>query len=250
MRIAYDNFIDDLASTAFTVSSYEGNYPITNVQEERLKMTWRTTSASSQSVIIDFGTALSVNTCAILGHNLTASAQAVISANSVDSWPGATSQTLTWNAGAVLKFFTAETYRYWRFDIDDPTNVDGYIDIGRLWLGDYLQIDPSCLVNFKVVKKNSDRVVFGKDRQKFATPGVTWRRFEMNFPPTAHETIASIDDMYDVVGNHGAFIFCKFDTLRTYQIVEPCYCVIDGEIGFTHDNRMKFTYSLNLEEVK
>jgi len=252
MRILYDNFIDDLESTAFTVASQNANYPITNAQDQRLTTEYRTEGITGQSIIINLGSAMAINSVAILSHNISSASTAsvILEANSSNSWPGATSQTITWNRDTMLKFFTAETYQYWKFSFEDPDNTDGYLSFGRIWLGDYLQIDPSCLVGFKVVKKNSDNINMGKHRQIFATPGTTWRRFEMSFPKTAHTTIAEIEDMYDIVGNHSPVIFCKFDTVRTYQIIEPCYCVIDGEIGFTHEGRQYYSYSLNLEEVK
>jgi len=248
MRIAYDNFIDDIESTDFTVATVDINYPITNVQVQRLSTQYRSIGATSQSIIVDLGTAQKITAAGILGHNISTSATITVSANSTDSWPGATSQTLTGNEGIILKYFAETEYRYWRFDIDDSTNMDGYIAIGRLWLGDYITISPSSLLDFKVTKKRSDSVSYGKMRQKFASIGVGWRKFDFEFPPTEHAMIATINTLFDVVGNHSSFIFCNFDTDRSYILVEPCYCSFTGDIGFVHSNRMKFSYTLTFEE--
>ena len=70
----------------------------------------------------------------------------------------------------------------------------------------------------------------------------------MSFPTTSNDMIKSIYTMYSTVENNKSIIFCNFDTIRGYPLVEPLYCSIDGSITFTHNESMKFTYSLNLEE--
>ena len=117
-------------------------------------------------------------------------------------------------------------------------------------MGDYLTVSPSSLLDFKVYKKRSDINIYGKDRQKFSIPGVSWRRIELKFPPTDNTMLSSILDWFDMVGLYRSFIFCNFDTIRGYPLVEPLYCSIDGSITFTHDKSMKFSYELSLEEDK
>jgi len=174
-----------------------------------------------------------------------------IMGNAVNSWTApSVIETLSWNEGAILKFITDAHYQYWRFSIANSSNSNGYVQIGRLWLGDYITIDPSSLLDFKVIKKRSDQVIYGRNRQKWANIGVGWRQFTFNFPPTQEATLQLIQNMYDTVGNHSSFIFCNFDTIRDYKLVEPCYVSINGDLTFSHDNRMKFTYQLIMEEDK
>jgi hypothetical protein len=189
---------------------------------------------------------LCVNTVAIMGHNILPGTQVKIQANNSDNWGDPeVDEVLTVNRDTILKFLTSTaTYKYWRFYFYGQ----GSIEAGRLWLGEYETIDPSSLVDFKVSKKRSDIVSYGKDRQKYATPGYSWRRIELSFPPTEETMIKRVSDLYDAVGNHSSLIFCNFDTIRDYQLVEPMYCSIDGEVGFDYGKRMLATYSLNIEE--
>lgn len=217
-----------------------------------------------------------INTLAILGHNLSSSASIVFDFNNTDSWPGEYQETLTWNEGIILKFLTgyvdtdadyllseagafiiseagsfvitSSGYQYVQIQISDPSNTDGFIQIGRVWIGNYLTINPSSLLDFKVTKKRSDVVIYGKDRQKFAVPGVGWRRIELSFPRTESVMVDSLIAMYKEVATHKSVIFCNFDTRREWKIVEPMYCSIDGELGFKHTHRMGFTYQIFLEE--
>jgi len=123
--------------------------------------------------------------------------------------------------------------------------------VGRLWIGNYLTISPSSLLNFKVDLKQNDTVVFSKSGQKFATPGITWREFSLSFPVSESSMISSIKTMFESVGNHNSVIFCNFDSISDdYPIVSPCYCSLDGDIGFTHNESQKYSYSLKLRENK
>jgi len=130
----------------------------------------------------------------------------------------------------------------------DRTGTDGNIEIGRLWLGEYLDIDPTSLDSFSVKKKRSDRVIYGRNRQKWADEGVGWREFSLDFPPSNSTMVTAIQTMYDAVGNHSSIVFCNFDSIRDYEIVEPVYCSIVGELEFRHKGRQRYEYSLTLEE--
>lgn len=250
MRIAYDNYIDDLASTVITASTTATGYPVTNVQDQRLSTEFRTSATTApQTVVMDFTTAKTMSVAAIINHNFTSSATVSIQANTSNSWGSpATSKTITYSANMMLNFFTDVSYRWWRFSISDAGNPDGYLSMGRLWLGTYITVEPSSLEDFQVIKKRSDRVIYGEGRQKFASIGVGWRRFELSFPESDYTAISKIETMYDTVGTHSSLIFCNFDTDRNYAIVEPCYCSIQDDIEFSHSNRMKFSYDLTLEE--
>lgn len=277
MRISYDNYIDYLASSAMTSVSVITNYPLSNVQDQRLGKTFRSSELSTMTVIINIGDIISagknpVSTIALLGHNLDSSATVTVERNIYDSWPGATSQSITYNSGIMLSYISDDNafiiteegdfliseesdyiiesldYYYYRFTISNTTNADSFIELGRIWLGDYLNITPSSLLNFNVTKRRSDIVIYGKDRQKFALEGVGWRHFSLSFPVTDHTMVENIIDMYKTVGNHTSIIFSNFDTLRGYDLVEPCYVSIVGDIVFSHKKNMKFEYSLELEE--
>jgi len=248
MRIAYENAID--SATAPTALTADLQYPITNVQNQRLAKPWRSTSISAQTVVINFGTATSINTAAVMGHNLTAGATIGLMGNPTDSWgsPSVSTTITTIVGGMCLNYFTASSQQYWRFSLDNATGGTSYISIGRLWLGTYLTIDPSSLIDFSVTKNRSDTVAYGRGRQKYATEGVGWRSFRLSFPRTSNTMLESIQTMYDAVGNHGSMLFCNFDSLRTYPLVEPCYVSIVGEIAFRHTRFMKFEYGLTLTE--
>jgi len=248
MRIAYENYIDARPATSLTALTVVTAYPVTNVQDQRLSTVYRSTAVTSQTITIDLGAATSITAAAIVAHNISTSATIIVAQSATDSWAGATSQTITHNTGVMVNYFTAKSFRWWQFQISDPTNTTGYLQIGRLWLGNYITIDPSSMLGFSVTDKRNDRVVYGRGRQKFASVGVGWRSFDLTFPPSNEAMITSLRTMYAYSGNHSSMIFCNFDTIRGYQLVEPCYCSLQGDMQYQHDERMKWTYRMTLEE--
>jgi hypothetical protein len=250
MRMSYNNYLD--TTSALTALTENINYPLVNVQDQRLSKTYQSQATTAQTITVNLGSAINISTAAILAHNFTSSCTVTISANTSNSWGSpATTKTIIYNAGVMLNFFTPVSYQYWQFTIDDPTNADRYIEIGRLWLGDYLTVDPSSNIDFTVSKKRSDRVLHGQGRQKFASIGITWKEFELSFPSSNYTMIDNIGTLYDTVGQHTSFIFCNLDTIRGISLLtEPCYVAITDDIGFTNEEGRKMTYSLKMAEEK
>lgn len=240
MRIVYENLID--AATLSVSPAASSDHPIANVQDQRLSTVWEATSTASQALSIDLGSAMSVNTYAVMGHNLTEGTSIVFTGGSTTACSAVTS-TLTWNAGMILLFAASGTYRYWKLTVsgnDDP------LSIGRVWLGTYLTIDPSSLLDFTVTKKRSDYVSHGPARQKYSTEGIGWRSFNLSFPPSEESMVATVKTMYESAKS-SSVIFCNFDTIRDYGIVEPCYCSM-GDLKFKHTESGLYAYELTLEE--
>jgi hypothetical protein len=243
MRVAYRNYLDDATLTA---SSYLIGYEANNVKDSRLSIKWYSDSTTTQTVICDLGSAYAIDTLAIISHNIASAASVVIQGNAADSWTApSVIETMTWNSNMILKFITTATYRYWRFVFSGLT--DG-LEIGKLWVGSYLQIDPSSSLDFKVDLIRDDIVVHGLGRQKYSSEGNGWRKISLTFPKADSSMVTSLMTMYNAIGNYGNLIFCNFDSLRTYPIVEPMYCAINGAMGFQHTNNMNFSYKLELEE--
>jgi hypothetical protein len=246
MRVAYVNKIDDIAASALTPLSTIAGYSISNVQDQRLTKAYKSDSATTQTVVVNFGAATAVTVIAIMGHNIASTATVLVEGNATDSWGSpSVSETITYNEDIMMKFISTQSYQYWRFAFSGLTES---LSVGRLWLGEYSTIDPSSTLGLSVSIKRDDTVVYGRGRQKYASIGAQWRAIDVSFPPTSTTTLSIIQDLYETVGNHSSFIFCNFDDLRTYPLVEPLYGSLVGTLDFTHDKRMRFTYGLTIEE--
>jgi len=203
-----------------------------------------------------------VNTLGILGHNISPEADITVALNDFDEWnysdgsgSNIVQNTMTWNEDNILTFLSSVTKRqYAKFTINDPNNDDAQIKIGRIWVGDYMTIDPSSLLDFTVTKKNSDRTIYGINRQKWADEGVDWKRVELSFPRmTAKGTtsmVQKMERMIEDVGRRNSVIFCNFDTNRDYTIVEPLYCSMPDDTTFRHTRNQKYGFRIVFEEDK
>jgi hypothetical protein len=253
MRVAYTNLIDAVTTASIVASSEDTSFPVDNVQDQRLTTKWHSEDVTTATVVIDLGATAACTIFAVLSHNLVSGGTVTVNGNDdiasgltwVTSGESST-QTFTYNANAMVKFISSLSNRYWKFTFSGQTQNG--IQIGRLWIGTYLSISPSSLDDFRVTKRRDDIVVYGRNRQKYASPGNTWRRFELTFPKTGGSMLTSIQTFYDAVGNHSSFIFCNFDDLRTYELVDPCYCSVEGDLSFSHVGRQYYTYSMIFEE--
>ena len=267
---AWNDAADVLASSGFTVLGigqlnatyfdgifrrfrvYGGIFPDTYTTEAEVD-----TELAKHELLLDqtYQEQFNFDTVAIMGHNISEGAAITFEANDWDEWnytDGSSSSiiqhTLAWDDETILKMITKTKKTYAKFTINDPNNDAAQLKIGRIWLGPYIDIDPSSLDDFKVVKKRSDRNQYSRNRNKWSDKGVGWRRFELTFPRSGTTMIEKIQTMYDFSGNHSSMIFMNFDTLREYRIVSPVYCSIDGDVGFGHRGRQKYVYGLALEE--
>lgn len=290
MRIAYRNIVDGMSSNNITCATADPNFPVSNIQDQRLSMyTLAGTTAEFVFDFTGHGYKINTVALLGHNISSSASIYIYFNYINDWTNPAVT-QVLTWNKDVIMKFLDTPVYVGTAeienaneltsnvIPIDYLTTEDGNllitesgdslirqdkyafakvkivnnvaVQLGRVWMGDYLTVLPSSLLDFKVYKKRSDINIYGKDRQKFSIPGVSWRRIELSFPASSSDMVKSIYNMYKYVANSKSFIFCNFDTIRGYPLVEPLYCSIDGSITFTHDKSMKFSYDLALEEDK
>jgi hypothetical protein len=89
--------------------------------------------------VIDVGSAQAVTALVIADHNLSTAAVVKLEGNSSNAWTTpAYSLTLT-NASPYVSYLT-QTYRYWRLTFNDLTNADGWVSLGKLYLGTYREV--------------------------------------------------------------------------------------------------------------
>lgn len=137
-RFLWDNFLD-YSWTILNASSEATNYPVENVQNEWPTFAWRSTGDADEWVTVNLFYAYAVKALVIKGHNFSAGASVRIQADDdpaygslgVDVILPITSETIT-------QFWTTpQTYQYWRIKIADAANTDGYVKIGRIYIGQY-----------------------------------------------------------------------------------------------------------------
>jgi hypothetical protein len=165
LLLGYVNYAD---AATLSGGSWEATLPLSNLQQPRLSRVARSTDATlaSTKFDIDMGaTPLVVELLGIMGHNMTQVAQFRLTGGAT---PGATTfdtgwqdvwgavyglwdrpfETYDWYSGRITAADAAlypmkglvplgsiYLHRYWRVEISDTANPDGYVDLTRLWFG-------------------------------------------------------------------------------------------------------------------
>ncbi len=247
MRLIYNNLWD---LYTLTESQEDANYPVENTQDVRLAKVWRTQTTAAAQIVLDAGTGATI-TCdvvAVIKHNFSSSSTIAIRGNETDSNWGSSSllRSVVYREGIMVKYFASEAFRFWRFDFTDTTNPDGYYEIGRLFLGTYLQVDPSSLVEFPEKHVRNDRQAFSKSNQFYADQGSGWKELKYKFVNTNDTMKGKIETMWNLNGKHTPLLLMNYDT--SFSIIPPLYCAIIKDITFGHLLHDRWEYNLDLRE--
>lgn len=140
-RILGKSWADDITLTATSEA-----LAIEHLQDTDVRKVWRSTSSAAQTISGDFGEAKTCNGIHLENLNLLSGATIQLelsndsgfTPNLVDTTFSPWSQDLTFKA--ATKFFTEVSARYMRITITDASgNPDGYVEVGRLKIGDFLK---------------------------------------------------------------------------------------------------------------
>jgi len=134
IQFCHANRVD---AASITASSELSTLPATNVTQIWKSRVWRATGCASEWIKFDFGAAAAVRAFVLVGHNLTAAATIKIQANATDVWTSPSiDQVVTYHAANLVYLWTTDQpYRFWRVTLADPGNPNGYVEAGRIFLG-------------------------------------------------------------------------------------------------------------------
>lgn len=228
MRFMWDNEFDkyDLTSAGET-----NNFPKENVQDIRLSQSWRTAILTNAWIKIDTVTGIDASVAVIAGHNLTNAATIKIQGNATDAWGGPTvDETMTWNADSIVKFFTEDNLRFWRFNITDAANPDSYIEAGRLFLGTFYQVEEATDRDLGEDLIDESNVAYSVTGQAYIDVGIERREYRIGLGSVKEATRQSLKSLFSSVGRHVP-IFVIID--ENFQTQVPIiYCLIDNDFQY------------------
>lgn len=132
--------LDEAKDATITVTDENASYPKANLQAEPVAKTYRSTTDSDIRIDMDLGSAKSLDCAALINHNISSGATITLYADST-STPTANANTFTHRVYDMYEYLSSPlSYRYWAIRIQDASNPDGYIEVGRVLLGDALTI--------------------------------------------------------------------------------------------------------------
>jgi hypothetical protein len=165
-RISTDIWSDDITVTASPAAV--STLPAAHLQNSQPQRKWRSTSTADQTLTMDLGQERQVSMVALYAHNLSGSGTvqlqgatdtgftAIVFDQTWDAldpiygwgefpwgmvgWGGYDDEA-GWRYQYTIKWFGRTVARYWRIIISDASNGDGYLQAGRLMLGDHLELE-------------------------------------------------------------------------------------------------------------
>lgn len=133
--------LSDIATMTGTTAL--GENPVSNLQKRELSSVYR--SSLVCQIDIDMGSATAIDFIGLIGHN--GQGTVTVKAGTTSAVTNYTSGSLNLITGTNYGYdrncfalkITTQTYRYWRLEIVDTGNPDGFFQAGRLYLSKVFQ---------------------------------------------------------------------------------------------------------------
>lgn len=169
------------------------------------------------TIAVDLGSAQEVKALIIHDHNFTAAATLLLEADDAatfDSGGGGAAQfseALIWNSEKIVHYLSvATTKRYWRLSVTDASNSDGYIEIGEIYLGSYLELTRTYANGFSEDNSflmESNRTPYGVGTDRFYN---TQKTFKFDFNMMAAADVTSMKTLLSAVASRSLGTFKPF----------------------------------------
>jgi hypothetical protein len=196
---------------------------------------------------------MDVDYAGLLEHNLTGNSPITLEAWNDYSEGGLeyTRQTLYATPRHLVAALTdAGEYRHAKLSLSDPNNADNYIEIGRLFLGPYYQVDKGFRKDFTASLINGSREQVSPTGQSYGDKGVTLRRYSLAFDYWNRTAKAAIDAIMEDVGKWQPIIALLDEDNQLAGQLPPLYCVIPEDVSYTHRHNYIWRGNLVFEERK
>ena len=250
MIISYINKIDRTDFT-LTSSSEEADYPVTNVQQEHLSLVWLATGDTSEWIKLDTGTTITPLGAFLAGTNLSDTAVVKIQGNATDVWTSPSVDVTMERVNGICYSYSSDlevALRYWRFSIVDTANVDGYVEIGRAWIGRTLTIDGPH-TSFTEKRINTSETTISITGQSYGNEGYIYKMWDMTFPYWDADEKGNMETFADTVNKAQPF-FIQFADSNDCQL-GPFYVLMTNDMEFNHMKTLDIWCSqLSIREIK
>ncbi len=139
IRIAYDNLVTPTSTVS--ASSAATKFPAINVAVPFRAPSWRSTGVASEHVTVTWPTEQPFNFVGLVDHNITPSGSVEVhgSSDGFVSDDQIVGPSQPPSGDLAVFFFDLAQFTSVRVLIQDPTNSDGYVSIGGLFIGFYIE---------------------------------------------------------------------------------------------------------------
>jgi len=256
MLVLYKNMLSDATITPTTEAiGYEASV---SLKDTRMARKWRTTTAASvqQLVIVPTLDMVRAQYCIIGGHNLTSDATVILEGSDNGSSyttigtvaPIRVSNYLedengdylvdetgalcvTYDYPSLLAVdndlralsFTMTGYKYYRISITDTTNADGYLEIGKIFLGESLEL-PQMMPEMEIPTTTTSDTSSSLSGQRYGDRRAQLKTASIKCPSIDNDNRSNINMWFNTVDIIDPFwlIVWEDDLWAEY----PIYCAL------------------------
>jgi len=252
MRVLWKNRWDD---ATLTVTSEDPDFPVTNTQHRWHTRTYRSEaglSGSSIDIEADLGSDYDVQAIVIKNHNLVMTnsgdeLRLQARASDADPW-GAIDVVISVTPGLIILFFgSVKNYRYWRLRLIDSANADGYIEIGRIYLGPFFEFHYDIRTRSPVfrdlstVKRSTGGQISSDQKPRY-------KEWAFGFSAVNADDFDSLWDIWLEVGKSKDYFLCDdADAVLAYK--DTWYVQNLSDWSFDPREKGFYTFSLEVEEL-
>lgn len=223
MKAIYNNIVN---TASLSASSENPSYPLENLQDNLVASKYRTTSELAQGLVISLASS-QASYIFIDNHNITAGATIQIQGNNTDVWGApAFSENITHSSGLITHEFSAgvQTYNFWRLYINDAGNTDGYIEMGLIVLGHYVQF-PGMSPDQSIPFSSTSRSTITDAGQVYGDEKPTYREFTVKLRNCTNTHRENINTVWDANKNIYPLMLLIWSDELDFE--PPMYCVIN-----------------------
>jgi len=205
---------------------------------------------SEEWLKFDFGSAKSITSFAIRYHNLSSSATLKLQGHTADSWSSPdVDETISITDDVIFKFLSsAQSKRWWRIYINDVDNSDGYVELGRVFLGTYFAPTVNCRRDYSVDWVDPSTIMFSDGGQLSSNKKTKYGYESYVFEYITDTDLANFKTMWDSIGMTEDIFFVRD---RDNASTTGMYCRVATPIRYKHFVRESFyTLNIDLEELR
>ena len=199
-------------------------------------------------ITIDGGTGstITATSAALVTHNLTSGCTVKVQGNATEDWNSpSVDETMTYSSGIMAAYFTSATYRYWRIAIYDISNT--YIEIGRAFIGIYLQMSFQPKAAFPLQYIDTSTKKYSLKGQVFGDEGIIYKIYNFLFPYWDDTERKNIATVFNEVKTIKPVILIP-DENNTDKLI-PVYAVINDNVSLNHLIAYTWNGTISLKEV-
>ncbi len=215
LRYIPDNLLEDVNTV--TASTENTTYVTENLYNRRPGKPFKFTTTAG-NLVCDFASATTIDSVAIIGHNIDDGATVTLEGNATDSWSSPSlSETISYMPTNTFKVFTSGSYQYWRLVVSGAAAT---VKIGELVLGVHVELSDNFKWGAEIVQTYKNKTHHTEYGQPWSYHLYNNRQYKIDFVASGaalaelqvlHAAVKGSNRPFVIISNAGVYDVVMFD---------------------------------------